>query len=447
MKQRWFQNLSHTRVIALSFLVVILSGTVLLTLPIASKSGEWGNVIDSLFTATSATCVTGLIVADTFTHWTVFGQLVILVMIQIGGIGLMTFITMGFLFTKKKIGVDRRVLLMQSTGNMKLNGIIRMSKKIIGGTMLFEAMGAVVLFFRFLPTMGFGQALYYAIFHSISAFCNAGFDLMGRYEPYSSLTAYETDPVVSITIMALIICGGIGFLVWDDILKNRLHWKNYSLHSKIVLLTTAFLLVSGTIGFFIFEADGNLAPLSLPEKLLSATFMSTTTRTAGFNTMDLSTLSESGNLLAVVLMLIGGSPGSTAGGIKTSTIAIMFIAMISMSHGHHDVTIFKKRLETDLVKQAAVIILIYLTGVMLSSMLICHADGLAISDVLFETASAAGTVGLSRGITPSLSTFSHIILIILMFGGRIGGLSLIMVFGERKAQAPIKRPSEKILIG
>lgn len=444
---KWLKNISTTRLIALSFLIVILTGAILLCLPISSRSGEWTGFIDALFTATSATCVTGLIVFDTYTHWSLFGQLIILTMIQIGGIGLMTIIIMVFIFLKKKISLHERLILMQSAGTVRVSGMVKLVKRITKGTLVCEGIGALLLSIRFIPQMGFFKGLYYAVFHAVSAFCNAGFDLMGQFEQFSSLTAYETDPLVNIVIMLLIIVGGIGFLVWDEIIRYGIHLKKYSLHAKIVLTTTLFLIITGTIGLFIFEYKGNLADLSLPDKILSAAFMSVTTRTAGFNTMDLASLSESGSLLSMILMFIGGSPGSTAGGIKTSTLAVVFFAMISMSKGQDQITLFKRRLGAKLVKQASVIIIIYLFGILFATMLICFAEPYSMTDILFETISAAATVGLSRGLTPSLGAFSHIILGFLMFAGRIGGLSMMLVFGEEKPQAPVRRPTEPIIIG
>ncbi len=444
---RWLKKLSYTRIIALSFFIIILSGTLLLMLPISSRDGGVTSFLDSMFTATSATCVTGLIVFDTYTHWSLFGQLVILTMIQIGGLGLMTIITMFAVFMKKRIGLRERQLLMQSAGTMRLDGIIRLIKKIVFGTLIIEGIGALLLSIRFIPKLGILEGIYYSVFHAVSAFCNAGFDLMGQFAPYSSLTAYETDYLVSTVIMALIIIGGIGFMVWGDLLKCKLHISAYSLHTKIVLITSFLLLLIGTVGFFIFEYSGNLAGLSLPDKLLSASFMSTTTRTAGFNTMDLAGLSDSGNILSNILMLIGGSPGSTAGGIKTTTIAVIFMTIGSMAKGYEDVTVFRKRLNASLVKHAAVIIVIYVSAVLLAAMAICFMEPADSKTIFFETASAAGTVGLTQGLTPTLCAGSKIILMILMFGGRIGGLSLLLVFAERRKQAPLARPSEQILIG
>ena len=441
------KRISSTRMIALSFLIVILSGAILLCLPVSSRTGEWTSFIDALFTATSATCVTGLVVFDTYTHWSLFGQLVILTMIQIGGIGLMTIIIMVFIFLKKKISLHERMILMQSAGTVRISGMVKLVKRITAGTLFCESIGALLLAIRFIPKMNFWQGLYYAIFHSVSAFCNAGFDLMGKYESFSSLTAYETDPFVNIVIMLLIIIGGIGFLVWDEILHYGIHFKKYSLHAKIVLSTTLFLIALGTLGILYLEYDGNLAGLTFPEKLLSSAFMSVTTRTAGFNSMDTASLSEAGSLFSMILMFIGGSPGSTAGGIKTSTLAVVFFAMISMSRGQKQVTLFRRTLAVNIVKQASVIIIIYLTGILTATILICHLEPYSLTDILFETISAAATVGLSRGITPTLCSFSHIILAILMFGGRIGGLSMMLVFGEEKPQPPIQRPTEPIIIG
>ena len=447
MISKLISKLGYTRFIALSFIPVILLGTFLLCLPISSKTGEWTNFIDSLFTSVSATCVTGLIVFDTFTHWTVFGQIVILIMIQIGGLGLMTIITMISIFLRKKINMRERKMMMQSSGNTQIDGTLKLVKKIVGGTFIFEGIGAVLLAFRFCPQMGMLKGIYYSCFHAISAFCNAGFDLMGFRQPYSSLTYYTNDYYVNIIIMSLIVIGGIGFIVWNDILKNKFHFSKYLLHTKIVLVTTAILLVAGGLGFFIFEYNGELSDKTVPQKIVNAMFMSVTTRPAGFNTIDLSNLSDSGTLLSLILMLIGGSPGSTAGGLKTTTIAVVVIAVFAMAKGGDDINTFKRRIVSDVVKQSAVIILIYLFAVMLSSMIICSVEGLGMSQVLFETASAAGTVGVSKGITNQISAISKIILMIMMYGGRIGGLSLVLVFGQRKPEAPVKRPTEQILIG
>ena len=447
MFYKWMYRISPTRIIALSFILVILTGTVLLCLPVSSCMGQWTSPLDALFTSTSATCVTGLIIADTYTNWSLFGQLVILVMIQIGGIGLMTVISMVFIFLKKKLRMQERKVLMQAAGNLQVGGMVKLIQRILIGTAVIETAGALLLSIRFIPRMGLGTGIYFAIFHSISAFCNAGFDLMGKYEAFSSFTAWQDDWLVNLTLAALIILGGIGFLVWEDILKNKLNFRCYSLHSKLILIVTALLLVIGTIGFFFFESEYSMKDSGTGSRILQSFFASTTMRTAGFNTIDYSQMSPSSVLLSDTLMMIGGSPGSTAGGIKTTTIAVIFIAMASMSRGNSDSTIFKKRLGKDLVKQAAVIVVVYLTYVLVGAMLICHIEGLDLSTTLFEVISGACTVGVTMGITPALGTASHILLILLMFSGRIGGFSLMLVFGELDKKPPLKRPKEKILIG
>lgn len=447
MLYKWLYKISPTRIIALSFILVILIGTALLCLPVSSRAGEWTMPLDALFTSTSATCVTGLVVADTYTNWSLFGQIIILIMIQIGGIGLMTVISMIFLFMKKKLSMQERMILMQSAGNVQVGGIVRLIKRILLGTAIIETVGALLLSIRFVPRMGWGQGIYYAIFHSVSAFCNAGFDLMGKYEAFSSFTAYSGDWLVGLTLAALIILGGIGFLVWNDILKFRWQFHRYSLHAKLILITTSLLLLAGTIGYYIFESGYTMSADNVPTRILKSFFASTTMRTAGFNTIDYAGMSPSSVLLSDILMMIGGSPGSTAGGIKTTTIAVIFISMYSMSRGNSDSTVFRKRLGKDLVKQAAVIIVVYLTYMILGTMFICHIEGIDLAVSQFEVISAICTVGVTMGITPTLGTLSHIILIILMYSGRIGGFSLMLVFGQRTKEPPLKRPKEKVLIG
>ncbi|MDD3368245.1 MAG: TrkH family potassium uptake protein [Lachnospiraceae bacterium] len=435
--RKYVHHISHTRIIAFSFILVILTGTLLLSLPFATRDGSVTPVIDCLFTATSATCVTGLVVYDTFTHWSLFGQLTILCMIQIGGIGLMTLITMFAIFMKKQIGLHERMLLMQSSGNIRVSGVIRLVQRICLGTFCMEALGALLLFFRFFPEFGWKKGLYYSIFHAISAFCNAGFDLMGSKVPSSSLTGYVNDPLVNLTIMTLIVVGGIGFLVWSDIGKFKFRFPLYSLHSKIVLATTGFLIFSGALLFLVLE------PACNP---LSALFMSVTTRTAGFNTIDISALSDSSAVVSMILMLIGGSPGSTAGGIKTTTIAVIFLTVVALGKGQSDVIVFNRKIDDSLIKNAAAIIFTYFIDILVVAMIICTSDGIDFLHSAFEAVSAAGTVGLTMGITSSLGTLSKAALLLLMFCGRIGALSMILVFGEQKKKPPLQRPLEKVLL-
>ncbi len=442
------QGLSNTQLIALSFLGVILLGAVLLCLPVSSRSGEWTNFLDACFTATSATCVTGLIVFDTCTYWSLFGQIVIITMIQIGGLGLMTLMASLALFMKRRINLQERRLLLQSSGNLQYGDLSHMLKQILLGTLLFEGVGAILLAIRFCPQMGMVRGIYNAVFHSVSAFCNAGFDLMGKYQPFSSLTAYVGDPLVSLTISALIIIGGIGFLVWDDMRRNGIHFKRYSLHSKIVLVTTAILVVGGWVSFFLFEQNYALQGLSLGEQVLASLFQSVTTRTAGFNTIDQAALSNPGSILTVVLMLIGGSPGSTAGGIKTITVAVALLAVFSIAKNRKDTTAFRRRIDEQQVKQALAILAIYTLLVLVAMTAISVWEpAKSLKSIVYEVASAAATVGLSLDGSSSFLPASRVVLILLMYIGRIGGLSLVLMLAEKREVAPLERPEEKILIG
>lgn len=438
---------SATRKIVIGFLIIILMGAILLSMPFSARSGQVTPFLNCVFTATSATCVTGLVTYDTFTHWSPAGQVILLLLIQIGGIGFMTVITMFSLFLKKQISLHERRILMQSAGTLQIGGIVRLVRRILLGTMFFEGVGAIILAMRFCPMMGIGQGLWNAVFHSVSAFCNAGFDLMGKYDSFSSLTYFKGDILVNVTIMALIVVGGIGFIVWNDIYKWKLKFKKYELHTKMVLLITVFLIIVPAILFLIFEWSGELKECSISEKIVAAFFQSVTLRTAGFNTINQANLSESGNILSVILMFIGGSPGSTAGGIKTTTIAVLLLSALASARQSESITIFKKRIGNDTVRQAAGVFGIYLLTVIIASMIICHIEEFLAEDIIFEVVSAMGTVGISKGITTLLCPLSKIILIILMFGGRVGGITLMLAVAHIKQDALISRPYGKILIG
>ncbi len=441
------KRLSNTALIALSFLTIILVGGVLLTLPIAAKNGAATPFVDALFTATSATCVTGLVVYDTFTHWSLFGQLVILTMIQIGGLGWMTIMASFAALMKRRSSLHERQLWVQSAGNLQYGDLPKLLKRILGGTFLLETIGAVLLALRFCPQMGFIKGIYYAFFHAISAFCNAGFDLMGYRQPFSSLTAYVHDPLVSLTICGLIIIGGIGFLVWSDIRQHGVHFKRFSLHSKIVLMTTFLLVFGGWIVFFITERNGALAGMTLGEQALAAFFQSVTTRTAGFNTIDQQSLSNSGGLLTVGLMLVGGSPGSTAGGIKTMTIAVAALTVVSIAKNRKETIAFRRRIDEQQVRQALAILAIYV-GILLAAVLcvgIWEPKGLM--SIVFELASAIATVGLSLDGSGSFMPVTRVVVMLLMYIGRLGGLSLVMMLAERKSSPALESPTEKILVG
>lgn len=443
MKRR---HMTPARLIALGFLAIILVGTGLLMLPVASK-GTPAGFLDALFTSTSATCVTGLIVRDTFTGWTLFGQLVILTLIQVGGLGLMTMFTLLSFALGKHLGLYNRKVLMQSAGTISLNGIGRLIRRIIPFSFVFELLGAVLLAVRFVPQFGWARGCWFSLFHAVSAFCNAGFDLMGVRAPFSSLTAYCNDPLVSLTVCALIVVGGLGFLVWRDIAVNGLRFSKYQLHTKLVLTTTGILLLGGWILFFFFERDATMAGMTVPQRLLASLFQSVTTRTAGFNTVDLTKLSESGNLLSDLLMLVGGSPGSTAGGIKTTTIAVLFLSAVVSAKGRTRVNAFRYSIDRDTLRQASSIVIIYLGMAAAAVLAVCAIDPISLKAALFEVSSAIATVGLTLGMTPSLSAASHVILILLMYAGRIGGLTFVLLFAQRRSDPPRDRPNGKLMIG
>lgn len=441
------KGLSRTQTIALGFFIIICIGTLLLMLPIASRSGSFTGFQEALFTATSATCVTGLVVVDTYQHWSMFGQVVILCLIQIGGLG---FVTMGMFFSiflKRKIGLKDRNLIQESLNGLQLGGVVRLVKRIVPWTLLFEGLGAIVLTLRFLKRMDIGEALWYGIFHAVSAFCNGGFDLMGRYEEYSSLVSYYDDVAVNVVIMLLIIIGGIGFIVWDDVANHKWHVKRYLLHTKIVLSTTAVLIFGGAFLFYLFERENLLYGMDVKGQILTSLFGSVTARTAGFNTLDVGAYSQATRMLTVILMFIGGSPGSTAGGIKTTTLVVLLLTVIANLRNRHDLNIFGRRMDEDSVKRASTVFLINLFLAIFSVTAICALQPFAMDDVLFEVGSAIGTVGMTTGITRELSAVSRFLVIILMYCGRIGSMSFALSFLERKKSVAVRLPKERITIG
>lgn len=440
-------NFTYSQISAISFMSIILIGALLLTLPISSRSGEATPFIDALFTSASATCVTGLVVYDTYTHFSLFGQIVILSLIQIGGLGFMIIATLFSLMLKRKIGLKERGMLQESVSTVHIGGIVRLTKHILFGTVIFEAIGAIILALRFYPDMGLKQGLYNGVFHSISAFCNAGFDLMGRFEPSSSLTLYSGDIVVNLVIMSLIVVGGVGFLVWEDIFTNKLKFCKYRLHTKIVLVVTATLIIVPAIIFYSIERTNSFAGMGTTESWLASFFQSVTPRTAGFNTVNIAELSEGSILLTIILMVIGGSPGSTAGGVKTTSFAVIILSLIASIRHTEDINVFNRRLERDVIKKAYDVITIYFMCCALAVLLICALQPFGLKEVFFEVVSALSTVGMSTGITPDLNSLSKFIITLLMFFGRVGSLSVALVFSEKKEYIPIRKPVEKISIG
>lgn len=438
---------NYTLKIALSFIGIILLGTLLLCLPVSSSSGKFTPFIDCLFTATSSTCVTGLVTLNTATHWSVFGQTVILCMIQLGGLGFMSVAAIFMLFLKKRISASNRKTLMLSAGGLELASPKKLIKRILMGTLLFESLGAAILSIRFIQMFGFLKGVYYSVFHSVSAFCNAGFDLLGYDTPFVSLTRFQNDYLVLTTVALLIITGGIGFIVWGDVAEHGLRFKKYSLHSKLCLSITAALLILSTLVVFICEYNGVLGEMNVFKKLYHSFFQAVTLRTAGFNAIDQLSLSDATKTFSSGMMLIGGCPGSTAGGMKTTTFLVFLLNALAAAKSGRDVVVFKRRIHPDTVRQACAVTAVYIFMVVIFTVVICAVEGLPLSAVLYETASAIATVGLTVGITPSLSSLSHLILTFLMFTGRIGGLSLVAILEKNKPMGDLRRPTAKILIG
>ena len=441
------KKMSYTQLVALGFFLIIAVGTLLLMLPIASNGTPPG-FTDAFFTATSATCVTGLVVYDTFTQWTVFGQIVILTMIQIGGLGFMTIMSLFSFLFGKRIGLRSRELLKESVNTLQLGGIVKLIKKVLIGTVIVEGAGAVILSWRFIPVFGWGRGIYYGVFHSVSAFCNAGFDLIGVLEPYSSFAYFYDDSIIMFTLSALILIGGIGFFIWDDVTKNRWHFGRYKLHSKIAIIVTAGLTLFGTLAIYLFERENTLAGMNAWDKFAVSLFSSVTPRTAGFNVLDTAALSDGSKFITMLLMAIGGSPGSTAGGIKTTTIAALFItAWSSVRHTRSD-NVYGRRLDESAIKRAAAVMSLYLVLVIVGAVTLCATSGeLALTDVMFETISAASTVGISTGITRALTPVARWAIILLMYCGRVGSVSFLTLFTEKKSPAPVVLPKEEISIG
>ncbi len=437
------RSLSTFQIIITSFMAVILFGTFLLMLPIASVDGVVTPFQDALFTATSAVCVTGLVVRDTATYWSIFGQGVILVLIQIGGMGVITLVIAVTILTGKKIGLKQRQTMQEAIAAQKIGGIIKLTEFILKVVFLAESLGALLLLPCFALEYGFLKGIWYSIFHSISAFCNAGFDLMGYKEQFSSLTFYQSNPVINIIIMGLIIAGGLGFLTWEDIKTNRQHFARYRMQSKVILATTLMLIFLPALYFYFFEYK----ELTVGTRILSSLFQSVTTRTAGFNTSDLTQMSDTGILTMITLMLIGGSPGSTAGGMKTTTFAVMMICAVSVFKRHSSMHIFGRRFSDETVRNVAAIFVMYIVLCLGAGCVISTLDQVPMLTALFETASAVGTVGLTLGLTTELSLVSRLILIILMFFGRVGGLTMIYATLADKSLKGNHYPQEKIMVG
>lgn len=425
------------------FIAVILIGALLLMLPVSSKAGIITPFNKALFTSTSAVCVTGLVVQDTATYWSWFGQGIILVLIQIGGLGVITIAVSFALLSGRKISLMQRSVMQEAISAPKVGGIVRLTGFVLKGTFLVEFTASIIMMPVFVKDFG-AKGIWMAIFHSISAFCNAGFDLMGTENAkYASLTSYISHPLINITIMLLIIIGGIGFLTWEDILKNKYRIKNYRMQTKVIL-TTSLLLILFPAFFFFFR---DFADMPMQERIFSSLFQAVTPRTAGFNTADLTMMTKDGLGIVIVLMLVGGSPGSTAGGMKTTTLAVLIANTLACFRRKEDAQMFGRRIETSTIKNAATIFMMYIVLFFGGAIVISTVEDLSFSTCLFETASAIGTVGLTLGITPELGVISQTILMILMFLGRVGGLTLIYAALSGSGKKISKLPQEKMTVG
>ncbi|WP_138205168.1 TrkH family potassium uptake protein [Haloimpatiens lingqiaonensis] len=432
------------QILAIGFAIVIFTGAILLNLPIASRTGVRTPFIDCIFTSTSAVCVTGLVTLNTSVHWSYFGKTVIMVLIEIGGLGFMSFATMIALILGKRITLKERLVMQEAMNSFSLQGIVKLARYVLFFTFFIQSMGALLLSTQFIPEYGLGKGIYFSIFHSISAFCNAGFDLTG-----DSLIPYANNPVVIITIAFLIMIGGLGFFVWAE-LYNYKRRRKMSLHSKVVITATAILVVVGTILMFLFESNnpGTLRGKSIFEKILSSFFAAVTPRTAGFNSISTSAMSTAGIFLTILLMFVGGSPGSTAGGIKTSTAGLLLMTVVSVIKGKEETEIFKKRINKEIVYRAFAIVVISLGLVITVTMILSITEvGFPFEYLLYEATSAFATVGLTLGLTPKLTVIGKIVLALTMYAGRVGPLTIALALAKNKKKSSIKYPEDKILVG
>ncbi|RHV84023.1 Trk family potassium uptake protein [Lachnospiraceae bacterium OF09-33XD] len=436
------------KIILAGYCLIILLGSLLLWLPVATRAGESVPFSDAFFTATSATCVTGLVRFDTYTCWSGFGQVIILCLIQIGGVGFMTLAITAMAAAGRKIGLQSRMLMQNSISAPHLGGIVRITRFILLGTLLVEGIGVILLGFYFIPRLGFGEGLWYSVFHAISAFCNAGFDLFGQFSPGSSLTTVGGNWYVNMIIMVLIVVGGLGFLVWKDLLDHRFSFSKLRLHSKIVLITTGVLILGGAACLFWLESGNpSFEAMGGSEKVLTSLFQSVTSRTAGFNSVNLSTMTQASQFVMILLMLVGGSTGSTAGGIKTTTAAVQLLSIRTIFRGRKSVEAYHRSIEDAVVRTASCITCLYLLLSVGVGLVISHLEAIPFLTSLYESVSAIATVGLTLGITAQLGFVSKILLALLMIFGRAGSLTILLAFTSDKKKIAARYPVEKVTVG
>lgn len=448
MKRKFKINfkLKGVQILALGFIFVILVGALILTLPISTTSGERTNFLDALFTATSAVCVTGLIVVDTGTYWNMFGQTLIMILIEIGGLGFMSFTTLIAIILGKKITLRERLILQDAMNTFNIQGLVKMVKYVLVFTVTVQFFGTLLFSTQFIPEYGLGRGLFYSIFHSISAFCNAGFDIFGNF---SSLTYYNSNAVVILVASALIIIGGLGFTVLSELYSKK-SLRKVSIHSKMVILMTTVLVLGGTLLMFLFENNNvnTIANMSFFDKIMNSFFASVTPRTAGFNSISTNGMTTAGQFLTIILMFIGGSPGSTAGGIKTTTIGILIVTITCVIQGKEDAEVFKKRFSKGLVYKAFTLIFIGVSLVIVVTMLLSYTEKeVSFIALFYETVSAFGTAGLTLGLTSKLSSVGKVLIMIMMYLGRVGPLTVVLSITRKKINLGIKYPEGKILIG
>lgn len=441
-------RLTPAQFIAVSFLLVITLGTLLLMLPCATAGSGSAPLLDALFTATSATCVTGLVVHDTATYWSMFGHLVIMILMQTGGMGVMTIAISFVMLSGRKIGLKQRWAMQEALSAHQVGGIIHITRFIVTAAIIIEATGAALLALRFCPQYGLLRGLWYAVFHSVAAFCNSGFDLMGINSPFSSLTGYSGDLLVNLTVTLLVLLGGIGFLVWHDLYTNRRNLHYCMLQTKLIVCTISAVIALTFLYYMLYEFNQpQWAHLSLQEKLLAAFFQSASSRTSGFCTLDYTNMSEGGLLLTIAAMMIGGAPGSTAGGFKVTTMAVLLLSMVAVFRHQENANCFGRRIGHDVLRSASAIFMLYMLLFWLGGFLICSIEDIPMLTAMFESASAVGTVGLSLGITPELSSLSRLIIIMQMYFGRVGGLTMIYAMTIKYTNTHWKYPEERVFVG
>ncbi|MGN0668098.1 MAG: TrkH family potassium uptake protein [Angelakisella sp.] len=439
----WRRYLTSFQLIILGFADVILLGALILMLPVASASGAWTPFRESLFTSTSAVCVTGLVIYDSGSYWSGFGQGVILLLIQIGGLGVITMAATFLMLAGKNISLKERSAMQDAISAPAVGGIVRLTRFILKGTFFIELLGALAMLPVFCRDYG-SRGIWMSVFHSVSAFCNAGFDILGRPgNLYPSLTAYIADPLINIIVVLLIVTGGIGFLTWDDVCTHRLHLRRYRMQSKVILAATGLLILFPAVLFFFTD----FSDLPMEQRFLASLFQAVTPRTAGYNTADLTAMTEASRAVMTVLMLIGGAPGSTAGGMKVTTLTVLTANAFATFRRRAEPQLFHRRLEGAAIRNASTILMLYLTLFFTGAVIISTAEGLPLSACLYETASAVGTVGLTLGLTPQLGALSQWILIVLMFLGRVGGLTLIYAAYSGRDLSCARFPQEKITVG